>query len=304
MKRSKGLHPYVGRFSPYRVSHVLLLLFVTVLTVESGHTSNFINLTVESLDSKMPSVTEFVKRINASDKFLKSVAALPTYKDIEILQYKKLDEFLSTCKWNEEEVANAVTAMGMVERFSESSKKKILTKLASLCCEREKAKPKKGPSSSGQDYSSLHRFIPPTLWKDLAHEDVLQRTHSLCKHGARLGLCQPTELTLRTLVCCVFWASWSTETIPPGEKYRLGQGLKPTLRHVLKEYSSEAEHLRLDKLPPIVEELPATHQGIFDDEFLVWDFQCFFFSCLKYSFFLLSSRMHLAYFTLVFIPAF
>ena len=72
----------------------------------------------------MPSVNEFVKRINASDKFLRSIAALPTYKDIEALQYKKLDEFLSTCKWNEEEVANAVTAMGMVERFSESSKKK------------------------------------------------------------------------------------------------------------------------------------------------------------------------------------
>ena len=89
-----------------------------------------------------------------------------------------------------------------------------MTKLASLCCEAQQPKARKGPSSSGQDYSSLHRFIPATLWKELAHEDVLQRTHSLCKHGARLGLCQPTELTLRTLVCCVFWTSWSTETVP------------------------------------------------------------------------------------------
>lgn len=214
----------------------------------------------------MPSVNDFVKRINASEKFLISIAALPTYKDIESLQYKKLDDFLSSCKWGEEEVAHAVTAMQLVTKFSESSKKKILTKLASLCCEKEKAKPRKGPSSAAQDYSSLHRFIPGTLWKDLTCKDVLQRTHSLCKHGASLGLCQPTELTLRTMICCVFWTSWSLGTTPPGEKYRLGQGLKPTIRHVLKEYSGEAGPLRLDKLPTTFEDLPATHVFIFDNE--------------------------------------
>lgn len=216
----------------------------------------------------MPSVNEFVKRINASEKFLTSVSALPTFKEIENLQYKKLDEFLSSCKWDEEEVAHAVTAMGMIQKFSESSKKKILNKLASLCCEKEKAKPKKGPSSAGQDYSSLHRYIPARIWKDLANSDVLQRTHSICKHGASLGLCQPTELTLRTMICCVFWASWSMGTTSPGEKYRLGQGLKSTIRHVLKEYNGEASPLRLEKLPPIFTDLPASHVAIFDGEIL------------------------------------
>lgn len=218
---------------------------------------------------KMPSVNEFVKRINASEKFLKSIAALPNYKDIESLQYQKLDEFLSTCKWNEEEVAQAVTAVRLVEKFSDSAKKNFQMKMACMCSGREDVKPRKGPSSSGQDYSSLHRFLVPSVWNDLSHEDVLHRTHALCRFASRLGLCQPTELTLRTLLCCVFWKSWAGSPTSPGEKYRLGQGLKPTLRQVLKQQNDQPEHLRLDKLPPTVEELPGSHVEIFALEFLV-----------------------------------
>lgn len=222
---------------------------------------------------KMPSVNEFVKRITASEKFLKSIASLPNYKEVERLQYQKLEDFLSNCKWNEEEVAQAITAVSLAATFSDSSRKKFQMSMAHMCSSKEEVKARKGPSSSQQDYSTLHRFLVPSVWKDLSHEDVLHRTHALCRFASRLGLSQPTELTLRTLLCCVFWRSWAVSATSPGEKYRLGQGLKPTIRQVLKQHLDQPEHLRLDKLPPTVEELPATHAEIFATEFLVLNWQ-------------------------------
>ena len=217
----------------------------------------------------MPSVNEFLKKVAASEKFLKSLGALGNFNDIEKAQFKKLETAVAQSRWNEEDTAVAVAAVREASKFSDLHKQALLQQMAKNVSKKEAPKALKGPSVAGQDYSSLHRFLTPGLWQQLQHRDTLHRLHALCSHAAKLGLQQPTEVTLGTMMACVFWPTWSKQMPSRAEKYRLGQGLKPTLRQVWKEYKDKGAANRLEKLPPTFDELPQSHHYIFENEFPV-----------------------------------
>ena len=217
----------------------------------------------------MPSVNEFLKKICASDIFLKSIGALGNFNEKEKLQFKKIEAAVELSRWNEEDTAVAVAAVKEASMFTQRSKQSLLQLMAKNVCNKEAPKALKGPSVAGQDYSSLHRFLTPGVWQQLSHHDTLHRMHALCSHAAKLGLQQPTEVTLGTMMACVFWPTWSKQMPSRAEKYRLGQGLKPTLRQVWKEYKDKGAANRLEKLPPTFDELPQSHRYIFEKGFLV-----------------------------------
>eukprot|EP00434_Breviolum_minutum_P009199 symbB.v1.2.008106.t1/scaffold456.1/size203390/9 len=94
----------------------------------------------------MPSVNEFLKKVAASEKFLKSIGALGNFNDIEKAQFKKLETAVAQSRWNEEDTAVAVAAVKEASKFSDLHKQALLQQMAKNVCKKEAPKALKGPS--------------------------------------------------------------------------------------------------------------------------------------------------------------
>lgn len=214
----------------------------------------------------MPGINEFCRLISAASKFLSSIASLATFAEIESLQFQKVSKSLQASKVSDEDGVRAVGAIQQATGFSQG----LLTELKQLVAEKVsqfeekpgKEKKHKGPSLRGQDYSSLHRFLTPSLWKELEHPKVLHRCESLTWFAQELGLDTPTETTLATMVVLVNWNDWKDVEISQQEKYRIGASTKSQLRAMFKGKVSD-ETIRLDTLPAHPHQLPHSHTDLY-----------------------------------------
>jgi hypothetical protein len=108
-----------------------------------------------------------------------------------------------------------------------------------------------GPSADAQDYSSLHRFLPQSVWHQLLG-DPSSQLHALCSWASKLGLFCPTEKTVGTFTVLLFWNEWKDQAISPLEKYQTYNKCRHQVRAVLKEYNCVAtQELRLHQLRPV-----------------------------------------------------
>lgn len=139
--------------------------------------------------------------------------------------------------------------------FSEEMKTVMLQSVAdacSQCVDHFRKVVPMGPSADAQDYSSLHRFLPQSVWHQLLG-DPSSQLHALCSWASKLGLFCPTEKTVGTFTVLLFWNEWKDQAISPLEKYQTYNKCRHQVRAVLKEYNCVAtQELRLYQLPPVV----------------------------------------------------
>ena len=219
----------------------------------------------------MPSVGEFVKQLDACDRFLKSIAALPTFGQIHGLQLQKLQTLVLNSRFNEDDAAKAAQKVSEAIFLSAEAKTDLMEKVAQACCKmttKANSKSLKGPSCQGQNYSTLHRFLPQTVWAKMEDPKILSRIQALCEFAANLGLELPTEATLASMLCCIYWKEWSNGDTSKQEQYQIGQASKKQLREVMKDCAERKQQKgnRLEKLPLCVEDLPDTHKKIYEEE--------------------------------------
>ena len=116
-----------SRFSPLSVFTVIMV-FTASRFSPAGYRVLSLGNNDRHLGSKikMPSVNEFLKKICASDKFLKSIGALGNFNEIEKLQFKKIETAVQLSRWNEEDTAVAVAAVKEASMFTQRSKQSLL----------------------------------------------------------------------------------------------------------------------------------------------------------------------------------
>ena len=221
----------------------------------------------------MPSVGEFVKQLGASDRFLKSISTLPTFGQIHGLQLQKLQTLVLNSKYNEDDAATAAQKVSEAMFLSAEARADLMEKVAQACCKmpeknRDGGKSLKGPSCQAQNYSTIHRFLPRTVWVKMENPKILSRVQALCEFAANLGLELPTEATLASMLCCIYWKEWCHGDTPKQEQYQIGQASKKQLREVLKDCCGRQQQKgnRLEKLPLCFEDLPGSHKKIFEEE--------------------------------------
>ena len=220
----------------------------------------------------MPSVGEFLKQLDASDRFLKSISTLPTFGQIHGLQLEKLQTLVLNSKFNEDDAAKAAQKVNEAIFISKEAKADLMEKVAEACCKmpqkNAKGKSLKGPSSQSQNYSTLHRFLPQWLWIKMEDPKILSRVQALCEFAAKIGLELPTEATLASMLCCVYWKEWRNGDTPKQEQYQIGQASKKQIRDVLKDCIDRQQQKgnRLEKLPLCFEDLPESHKRIYEEE--------------------------------------
>lgn len=225
---------------------------------------------------------DFTRQANASDKFLSNVMTLPSFSNIEKMQFEKLQTLVSNMSCNEEQSAKVAEVVGKLKHFQKKHVEALLELLAKQCLEvipDKLVKPIRGPSGEGQDYGSLHRYLTKKVWKELQAPDLCSRCHALCSLASALGLRSPTERTLGTMICLMHWKEWNDGMPSSMEKYQTLQADKPLTRAVLKEYTS-MKQLKdpMDQLPPVPADLPASHAMVYTEEILVGK-ECFEWGC-------------------------
>ena len=221
----------------------------------------------------MPSVGEFLKQLDASDRFLKSISTLPAFGQIHGLQLQKIQTLVLNSRFNEDDAAKAAQKVNEAMFISAEAKADLMEKVAEACCKmpqrNAKGKSLKGPSSQSQNYSTLHRFLPQTLCCKMENPKVLSRVQALCEFAANLGLELPTEAALAIMLCCIYWKEWRNGDTPKQEQYQIGQASKKQLRDVLKDCTDRQQQKgnRLEKLPLCFEDLPDySHRRIYEEE--------------------------------------
>ena len=210
-------------------------------------------------------VADIVRQLSAADKFLKNVRSLSSFGAIEQQQTEKIQAMLRNGKFNEEQGSRLAEGVQSLVYFSKASTALLLQSVADACHVTVDKSPSAstGPSADSQDYSSLHRYLTESVWKQLLGEPS-SRLHALCSFAAKLGLFCPTEKTVGTFTVLLFWNEWKNQKVMPLEKYQTYYKCRAQVRAVLKEYNCVAsQELRLPHLPPVFAELPPTHQKLF-----------------------------------------
>ena len=220
-------------------------------------------------------LADVVRQLNAADKFLLNVQALPSFKSIQAQQYEKAKALLQKCKFNEETAAKAAEGIQCLNKFLPEHREGLLTTLAEGCTKAmslEKFEKKVGPQVESQDYSLIHRFLPESLWKQLTVPSLTQRMHSLCLFASKLGLFYPTEKMVGAFTVVLFWSEWSRDpTQSHLDKYKTYNSCKVQLRALMKDYGQQHDPgMRLVKLPPSPAQLDQAHAAFFAAECLVF----------------------------------
>lgn len=210
-------------------------------------------------------IAEFLRQLRASDCFLANVKRLPSFPTIE-QQFDKLMIFLEAAKFNEEQCTKAAEQVQKLSMFSSQNVERLLQKVAEACANRRHGG-NGGPSTEAQDYSTIFRFVPDSVWQRLNGHGPT-RLHELCGFAAKLGLICPTEKTVGVLTVILFWKEWQHQKISATERYKILQGCRAQIRGLLEEYGSVAKNveMRLPQLPPVFSELPPSHKRVLEDE--------------------------------------
>eukprot|EP00435_Cladocopium_sp_Y103_P057972 s590_g20.t1 len=215
-------------------------------------------------------VLDFTRQANASDKFLSNVTALPSFLDIQKTQFQKLQNLVGSMACNEEQSAKVAEVLTKLKHFKREHVETLLELLAKQCMEEMPKVPAiRGPSSDGQDYGSLHRYVTKDVWTKLQEPELCSRCHALCGLASTLGLHSPTERTLENKTCLINWKEWCDGMPSLMEKYQRLQHDKPLIRAVLKEYVSMKKgkkgnlEFALEQLPPVPADLPALHAKLY-----------------------------------------
>ncbi|CAK9052163.1 unnamed protein product [Durusdinium trenchii] len=221
----------------------------------------------------MPTVKlgEVLRQLCAADKFLGNVKSLPSFASIEETQFQKLSSMLQAATFHEEQCTKAAEHVHGLRHFSPKKVNMLLASVAAACGQsgsKEKAsKGMCGPSCEAQDYSSLYRFLPDSVWKRLEGQ-LAHRLHVLCAFAAKLGLFCPTEKTVGVFTVILFWKEWRQRSeVNTLDKYKTYNSCRGQIRSVLKEYNCVAtKDLRLQQLPPVFSELSSTHMKLYEHE--------------------------------------
>ena len=107
-------------------------------------------------------IAEFLRQLRASDCFLANVKRLPSFPTIE-QQFDKLMIFLEAAKFNEEQCTKAAEQVQKLSMFSSQNVERLLQKVAEACANRRHGG-NGGPSTEAQDYSTIFRFVPDSVW--------------------------------------------------------------------------------------------------------------------------------------------
>eukprot|EP00435_Cladocopium_sp_Y103_P057128 s2323_g19.t1 len=185
-----------------------------------------------------------LKQVDAAQKFLRGIRALPGYSDFAEKQaggIKKYLEKLQEVTPGEaasilDRIDDALWTASQVEAFRES-----------LACKTRAVVEENSRTTQLQEFTSLPYFLPDDLTgKILATgHDKDQLLFQLCAHAAKLSLRTATEASKATIIALAYWTQLG-KGMSPKEKYNLYVKKKPL---VTKYLSLPAPQKVLASLP-------------------------------------------------------
>ena len=188
--------------------------------------------------------TAVEKQLRAAQKYLTLVKTLSHFEGVREQQLQDIKEKLEQVSLNVDQAAC------LVDLLDETVWGSSLDELKAAMT------PRADPAADNirkqqQDYTWILHYITPSMWKGMESLEGLHVLEKLCQHAALLGLRNPTEPTVATLLTLAFDTHW---LLLDSEKWTLMQQHKDYIKKQLGKYGKCTLHLR--QLPANPEELP------------------------------------------------
>lgn len=188
--------------------------------------------------------TAVEKQLRAAQKYLTLVKTLPVFEGVREQQLQDIKEKLEQVSLNVDQAARLVDLLDeTVWGSSLDELKAAMTPRADPAADNIRKQP--------QDYTWFLHYITPSMWKGMESLEGLHVLEKLCQHAALLGLRNPTEQSVATLLTLAFDTHG---LLLDSEKWTLMQQHKDYIKKQLGKYGKCTLHLR--QLPANPEELP------------------------------------------------